>query len=167
MRRFALLLLFFGVCANSYAATLNIMSVDSRADVPLGVSISGMRPTEVVELRLAMQDSKGTSWRSNAVYRADLEGRVDPSMTAAEAGSYTGIDQTGLFWSMKPDGPGRASPFPTKRKDGDLRFAPAEFTLEMVIDGKVAKTTKLRRWIDGEGISASTRRPPALSSGLV
>lgn len=166
MRRFALLLLFFGVCANSYAATLNIMSVDSRADVPLGVSISGMRPTEVVELRLAMQDSKGTSWRSNAVYRADLEGRVDPSTTAAEAGSYTGIDQTGLFWSMKPDGPGRASPFPTKRKDGDLRFAPAEFTLEMVIDGKVAKTAKLRRWIDGEGISAFTVRPPGLVANI-
>jgi len=165
MRRFALLSLLLA-CANSYAATLNIISADSRADAPLGVSVSGVRPTDVVELRLAMRDSKGTRWRSNAVYRADLEGRVDPSTTAAEAGSYTGVDQTGLFWSMKPDGPGRPSPFPIKRRDGDLRFEPAIFTLEMVIEGNVAETVELRRWIDGEDVSAFTVESPGLVANI-
>ncbi len=165
MHRFALLSLLLA-CANSHAATLNIISADSRADAPLAVSVSGMRPTDVVELRLAMRDSKGTRWRSNALYRADLEGRVDPSTTAAEAGSYTGVDQTGLFWSMKPDGPGRPSPFPVKRRDGDLRFEPAIFTLDMVIEGKVAETTELRRWIDGEDVSAFTVESPGLVANI-
>lgn len=162
MRRLALLLLLLA-CVHANAATLHVSSLDSQADAPLGVHVSGMRPTELVELRLAMKDAKGIIWRSSAVYRADLDGMVDPAITAAEAGSYMGIDQTGLFWSMQPEGPARPSPFPIQRRPGDLRFSPAEFTLDVVSGGRVVDTVKLRRWIDGKDVCAF----PVTSDGLV
>ncbi|WP_126947919.1 acyl-CoA thioesterase/bile acid-CoA:amino acid N-acyltransferase family protein [Xanthomonas sp. BRIP62409] len=166
MHRLAIALVALLGCNTASAADLRVWSLDSGADAPLGVHVSGMQPTELVELRLSMRDAKGNLWRSSALYRADLDGRVDPSSTASEAGTYVGVDEAGLFWSMRPEGPSRPSPFPIRRRDADLRFAPAQFTVEMVLAGRVVDSVEMRRWIDGEGVSAFAVHSPGLVANV-
>lgn len=165
MRRLAIMpLLFF--CLQAAAAQLHVTAPDSLADAPLGVHVSGLQPTGVVELRLSMQDAGGGSWQSRAVYRADLQGRVDPSTSASESGTYLGVDPTGLLWSMQPEGPARPLPFPVKKQDGRLDFMPAEFTLDVVQAGQVAATRSFRRWLGGQKVTTAAVEHAGLTAHL-
>ena len=47
-----------------------------------------------------MRDDLGGTWRSHAAFRADATGAVNVSSQPALSGTYQGIDQMGLFWSM-------------------------------------------------------------------
>jgi hypothetical protein len=59
-----------------------------------------------VNVRLRSTDAHGVPWQASAAYRADPGGDVDLSTAAAISGSYHGISDMGLIWSMhalKPD----------------------------------------------------------------
>jgi hypothetical protein len=41
-------------------------------------------------------------WQSSAHFYADRQGVVDLARQASEGGSYLGLDDMGLFWSLRP-----------------------------------------------------------------
>ncbi|HEX5706373.1 MAG TPA: acyl-CoA thioester hydrolase/BAAT C-terminal domain-containing protein [Pyrinomonadaceae bacterium] len=66
----------------------------------VGVVVSNLRPGQAVVLRATTTDTKGRRWNSSGFYRADARGVVDTARQASEGGTYLGVDQWGLFWSM-------------------------------------------------------------------
>ena len=60
----------------------------------------GLEPNQTVVLRARMRDDVERDWSSYATFRADATGAVDVSSQPALSGSYDGVDQMGLFWSM-------------------------------------------------------------------
>ncbi len=70
---------------------------------PINIIVENAQRDEIVKIRVSATDQSGNNWVSEASYRADSEGVVDTSKIAPVSGSYKGIDQAGLFWSMKPE----------------------------------------------------------------
>lgn len=100
----ALALLSFaaGAAAQKPAIHVNPRVSLQGVSAPLKISVSGLRPDDVVRLTLSTKDAHGNEWRSSALYHADLEGVLDLSKAAPLRGSYEGADPMGLFWSMMP-----------------------------------------------------------------
>jgi len=80
---------------------------------PVSIRASGLGDGQLASLQVSGQDQFGNTWTSEASFRADASGTIDTSRDAPVDGSYQGVDQAGLFWSMAVD---RAvqmvSPFP-------------------------------------------------------
>jgi len=55
-----------------------------------------------VVIEASLKDAAGIQWTSQGVYYADIDGRVDVAQNASISGTYTGIDERGLIWSMLP-----------------------------------------------------------------
>ncbi|MCX4514962.1 acyl-CoA thioesterase/BAAT N-terminal domain-containing protein [Streptomyces sp. NBC_01619] len=62
--------------------------------------VQGLRPHEQVTVRIDVTDAAGRAWRSDNRYRADAHGVAGPAMSAPLAGSYSGVDPSGPWWSM-------------------------------------------------------------------
>jgi dienelactone hydrolase len=86
------------------------LSVQPATDVvvgtPLSIVLSGLRPGQPVTLR---STRRGQGWsgepltyRAEARFQADGQGRVDLATAAPREGSYAGADVQGLFWSAAP-----------------------------------------------------------------
>jgi len=73
--------------------------VDTRISL-LG---TGFRPGARVRLTATVRTEDGQRWASAAEFDADEQGSVDPTQMSPHAGTYVGIDEMGLFWSMRPD----------------------------------------------------------------
>lgn len=76
---------------------------------PVHLSVVGASPRAEVQLiaerwvaALSVQRPKPRLMRSEAVFVADSEGRVDLRTAQPLRGSYQGVDPRGLFWSMQP-----------------------------------------------------------------
>src|SRR5689334_907666 len=67
-------------------------------EVPLVVS--GLQPNARITIIAEMLGRSGRKWRSTADFTATEKGIVDVSKQAPLTGTYSGIDPTGLFWSM-------------------------------------------------------------------
>ena len=67
---------------------------------PVSIRASGLDVGQIATLRVSGQDILGNTWSSEASFRADESGTIDTSRDAPVEGSYLGIDQAGLFWSM-------------------------------------------------------------------
>lgn len=92
------------------AASTPVIEVDADvalADQPIVIRVSGLAPSEEVEIAAEAVDYLEETWRSQATFVADDAGVVDLTRDAPIAGSYEGVDGMGLFWSMnmvnKPD----------------------------------------------------------------
>jgi dienelactone hydrolase len=74
-------------------------------DVPVSIRLSELAPGErvTVRARLATYFDGGT-WASEATFVADAAGTIDPARDAPIAGSYDGVEPSGLFWSMRRRG---------------------------------------------------------------
>jgi len=68
------------------------------------VVVSGVPPRRLLEITAATADERGTAWRSACVFATGAGGAVHTGRDAAVAGTYTGVDASGLFWSMVPGG---------------------------------------------------------------
>ncbi|HXC81377.1 MAG TPA: acyl-CoA thioesterase/bile acid-CoA:amino acid N-acyltransferase family protein [Trebonia sp.] len=98
-------------CTNSQSQPERPVSVavqpgSSLADQAVRVDISGLGAGELVNVQLSSTDAGGVPWQSSAVYRADAGGDVDLGTAAAISGSYHGVSDMGLIWSMhalRPD----------------------------------------------------------------
>jgi dienelactone hydrolase len=110
---------------------------------PLHISITGVAPGSEVTLTaerwfapLSVQRPAPRLMRSEAVFVADDEGRVELQSTPSQRGSYRGIDPRGPFWSMQPVvGIERATP-------GSVDTAEVRFQLH--VQGAVAGTGRVR-----------------------
>ncbi|MFL5384103.1 MAG: acyl-CoA thioester hydrolase/BAAT C-terminal domain-containing protein [Longimicrobiaceae bacterium] len=72
------------------------------ADAPVRIGAAGLAPGAEAEIALRWPDAPGGELRSFARVRADRAGRIDLRTMAPDSGSYSGVDGTGLLWSMAP-----------------------------------------------------------------
>lgn len=66
------------------------------------VVVGGAPPGSEVVIEASLTDHSGQEWSSRGVYFARHDGYVDTAKVASLAGTYTGVDAEGLFWSMLP-----------------------------------------------------------------
>jgi dienelactone hydrolase len=92
----------------------------ARVDEPFGLTVSGLPPGEPVTIRAATRDGELREWASSATFLADDDGMVDVSTAAPLSGTYSGVDPTGLLWSMQPVERGPRTFF-VRRKAAPLR----------------------------------------------
>jgi len=91
--------------ANGAGGTVPVLSVTPKTALmgdPLKVKVSGLVPWTPVFLVAEQLDNQGVKWESRALFLADQEGVVDPSLQAPVSGTYKGVDPAGLFWSLAP-----------------------------------------------------------------
>ncbi len=103
---------------------------------PVSIRASGLASGQVASLRVSGQDQFGNTWSSEASFRADAAGTIDTSRDAPVEGSYQGVDQAGLFWSMSVHQTGQmVSPFPAIRT----------LTVSLSVDGQVVESQEVQR----------------------
>ena len=103
-------------------------------DSEVRVRVSGARAGERVRLTAWTLDDSSRRWESHADFLARPDGTIDLGEDPSLAGSYTGTDAMGLFWSLALN-PGDRGQFDQYLKK---ELAPAEITVE-------ASTPRLRR----------------------
>ena len=133
------------------------MAIDparSRIDEKVHVRVLGLEPNQTVVLRARMLDD----WSSWATFRADASGAVDVSSQPALSGTYRGIDQTGLFWSMVAQDEVNAASFLF-----EAPLAPSITTLTAEVDGEVVASATLER----AQLAPRVRVIPVREQGLV
>jgi dienelactone hydrolase len=122
--------------------TLQVQPADALVDAPTTIVASGLPPRQAVSVTARAIDSRGQVFVGQARFSADAHGVVDLSAANA-SGSYAGVDAMGLFWSMEPENPPRAS-------QGEARFAlgaaPVRYEFNVLVEGRsVAKAEAVRR----------------------
>lgn len=100
---------------------------DLSAPAPEPIRIAGLQPGERATLIASRRGSKDT-FSSSATFVADRQGRVDTARQAPVAGSYSGVDALGLYWSVTPrpttpDDPPVGQTIVTVRADGRVASA--------------------------------------------
>ena len=73
-------------------------------DVPVQVSVTGLRPGSTVTVSAETTDGGGVRWSSRVDLAADANGTASLDR-APTGGSYTGAEPMGLFTTMTPDKP--------------------------------------------------------------
>jgi pimeloyl-ACP methyl ester carboxylesterase len=116
-------------------------------DAPVAIRLEGLRPGQEVTLRAATTDAEGRPWRSEAVFRAGVNGVVDPATDRPLRGTYAVVDAMGLFWSMQP----QTEPAPAPV--GGLLAAPSGTTFPRPASGALEVRLEARA---GHAVLAST-----------
>ena len=88
------------------APAIQIRRESSQLDADMRIEVTGLPPGQPARIEVSARDQSGTGWASDATFPAGADGVVAPARQAAVAGTYTGTDPAGLFWSMRPDRPG-------------------------------------------------------------
>ena len=94
------------------AGPLSIAATPATApmDVPVAVTVSGLRPGEAVTLGASATDRNGVRWSSRAEFVAGPDGTVSADR-APTGGSWSGPHPMGLFTTMTPDRPAGGTVF--------------------------------------------------------
>jgi dienelactone hydrolase len=116
-------------------------------DDPLGVVVSGCEPGSPVVVD-AWVDVAGAVHAATATFDADDAGVVDTSSQSSQAGTYTGVDPFGLWWSGEPVGPSTAAPQDPLRCR--LRVETSRGVTEAVLE---------RRWLAAGATVSEVREP--------
>ncbi|PXX41456.1 acyl-CoA thioester hydrolase/BAAT C-terminal domain-containing protein [Undibacterium pigrum] len=70
---------------------------------PLGISLKGLQPGQTVNILAERRFAPNAPiYMSTVEMQADAQGNITLATSASKAGSYTGVDAAGLFWSMQP-----------------------------------------------------------------
>lgn len=123
------------------------------------IRLLGFTPGQRVTIRAEMADDAGQRWRSWAEFDANEEGAVDVATIAPLAGSYSGADAMGLFWSMERADDGNNAPATFLRTTTN----PLTITFTAELDGREVATTHHTRL----GIAEGVRHVEARERGLV
>ncbi len=106
---------------------------------PVSIKVTGLSPGEMASLRVSGQDQFGNTWSAEASFEADETGTVDTSRDAPTDGSYQGVDQAGLFWSMVCAPAGEmVSPF----------AAITTYVVSLSLDGQEVASQEVQRVVD-------------------
>jgi len=81
---------------------LSVYPAERLLTDPAKVILGGAPPGAEVMIEATLTDNGGRVWSSRGVYFVQHDGTVDTSKAASLAGTYTGVDEEGLFWSMLP-----------------------------------------------------------------
>ena len=82
-------------------ALIKVRPFVSQIDQIVRISATGLSEKQRVTLRSKLTGDRGERFESFAHYIADEQGRVCVSSQPSVGGSYTGVEPTGLLWSMK------------------------------------------------------------------
>lgn len=129
--RSLLLITLVALGTPSFAQTISAPAVVSGGG-PVPVVVTGLVPGQRVTLvaqRVTSDVGPPTGFRSEATYNADARGVIDLAAQAPVAGDYTGVDASGLFWSMRP----------IKRLPANVAPGEARITVELA-DRPIAST---------------------------
>jgi dienelactone hydrolase len=140
------------------AVVIELPHNDVLVDESIPIAVSGLRPTDVVTLRVRSGD-RDNPWTSSATFTADADGRVDLTRMAPNAGSYKEVDPMGLFWSAARGGADDSG------ESADA-FPAAEanlWTISAETGGTVVATTTVRR----RAVAADVRLVPVSVKGMV
>jgi hypothetical protein len=110
-------------------------------DEEVRICVRGLLPNQDVWIGAETQDDERRMWRSQARLHADLDGAADLARTKSIGGTYSGLSQMGLFWSMQlaADGANGPSAFcKTGASPDSLRF-------EAQTDGHIIASAQLER----------------------
>ena len=66
------------------------------------ITATGLDAGDEYVLETSVEDDAGIAWTAGATFRADPDGVIDTGRMAPVEGGYSGVDPTGLFWSMTP-----------------------------------------------------------------
>ncbi len=114
----------------------------------VNIKISGLSANVNVTISAEFIDRNGRLWRSTADFVVSDSGELDLSKQAPMAGTYSGVDGLGLFWSMldtkevKSDSPLKES------------FERSIVVFRLVQNGKVISEKQQTRWRQKAGVSA-------------
>ena len=97
-----LMLLVSIVQAQTTDLLLHVSPASRMVTDPASVVIAGAPPGAEITLEATLTDRGGQAWSSRGVFYADKDGFVDVSEDFSLAGTYQGIDQEAIFWSMQP-----------------------------------------------------------------
>jgi dienelactone hydrolase len=82
--------------------TIEVIPQTALVDEPVVITITNLPAHEPVVVEASCVDDNGATWVARATFAADGDGTVNVATQAPLAGSYTGVDPMGLFWSMQP-----------------------------------------------------------------
>ena len=140
------------------AAPRLVIEPDSAmADAPVRIGAVGLVPGTPAEIVLRWPDAPGGELRSFVRVRADREGRIDLRTAAPDTGSYAGIDEAGLFWSMVPAGSGAPAAGPWRAPQ------PLRLLAELSVDGRRVDARRVTRTLMAPGV----RMEEVAGSGVV
>ncbi|NUP53839.1 MAG: prolyl oligopeptidase family serine peptidase [Catenulispora sp.] len=106
--------------------------------------LTGLKAGAAVTITSDAVDLRKVRWHGSGRYQADASGVVDLAKQASTAGTYTGVDETGLMWSMDPD-PEPAANTALTIFDTDSS-SPYSITLTATADKASATLTLTRIW---------------------
>jgi hypothetical protein len=116
-------------------------------DEPVGLVVAGARPGSEVAVRATVEVA-GAVHQARATFDADQAGVVDTARQASRAGSYTGVDPFGLWWSGQPVGPSRRPP-----------SAPLTARVQAATAGRMAEAVLERHWLTLGATATPVREP--------
>jgi dienelactone hydrolase len=79
------------------------MPPSSKADQPVHIKVTGLRPGSRPVVRLTMRDAGSKLWEASATFRVDARGKLDLDRAAPLSGPYSGRWGMGLFESLDTD----------------------------------------------------------------
>lgn len=133
------LLLVTAGCGSSRRVVARITPKSSVEAQPLHISVRGLRPHEVVDLRLRSTDADGVAFTAHARFRATAEGIVDLAHAKPLAGSsYSPVWPMGLLTSMQAVARPPATLY-------EWRDKPQTFALTVSSGGKTIATARAGR----------------------
>ena len=127
-------------------ARIDLGERDLLIDEIPSMTVDGLGPGERVAIVAEMDDDDGVTWRSWAEFEADETGSIDLRVQPALGGSYDGVDEAGLYWSMTPHSSDDADP--SGFASGALQ--PLAMSFRCQDRGSIAPATLTRRYIDPE-----------------
>jgi dienelactone hydrolase len=137
------LTLLCAACTGTAPRPLNVRLDASPAAAsfvtPVHISVSGLRPDELVTLRARASDSQGRQWESGAQFRANASGELNLASAVPVSGSYHVADTAGLLWSLRPE----FSSDPSAQFY--MSYSGFSVTVQVLIDGRVRAERTLHR----------------------
>jgi len=116
--------------AQTTGPSIEVEPLEVLAGHPVSVRATGLRPGARATVSISKTDEDGVTWESRAEFIAGDDGMADTAVQAPVSGDYSGVDQAGLFWSMKPTSEDK----PTGAFGKSL--APEKLTASLESDGK-------------------------------
>jgi dienelactone hydrolase len=88
------------VTASAATPKLELLPKIGLADEPVQVRLTGLARQQKVAVTASLRDDLGALWVAQAQFRASADGKIDNRTDVPISGSYSGVDVTGLVWSM-------------------------------------------------------------------
>ena len=83
---------------------LRVTPHEALFDSSTQVVASGLKPRQQIVVQVQSRDAHGVAWSSSTAYVASRQGVVDVGRSAAQSGSYLGVEPMGPFDALAPVG---------------------------------------------------------------